>query len=91
MAAAEPTLTPLLLEHYDELQFDLRLRHKPTGKFVGDKGLVNTEREACYFTCGPRGESVEFLHAFFINDAGIQWIAAHPAEEFEITSCLGEM
>ena len=54
-------------------------------------GPVNTEREACYFTCGPRGESVEFLHAFFINDAGIQWIAAHPAEEFEITSCLGEM
>ena len=84
-------MTELIARHYGELQFDLRLRHRPAGKFVGDKGPVDTDQEAAYFTTGPAGEDVAFLHHFFINDAGIQWIAAHPAEEFEITSCLGEM
>ena len=88
---SDKAMTPLLEKHYDDLHFDLRLKHKATGKFVGGSGLVDY-REALTFDSGPEGMSTRALYLWFAEDAGANWLlTAHAAQEFEVESELGEM
>lgn len=93
-------LTPLIKKHFDELQFDLRLKFEMPieidgemweDAYVGSDGPVRTFSEACYFTCGPLGESRHFLARFFIEEAGLEWLRNVPERHLEIVSSLGEM
>lgn len=79
-----PELTPLIIKHFDELQFDLRLRHKASKLFVGHRAFESMWCNALYFTCGPAGETTQFVYDFFIKDADISWLNEYSAEDFEI-------
>lgn len=85
---ATPQLTPLIIENYNDLKFDLRLRHKASKLYVGHHEFKSHWRDALYFTCGPEGEEVQFIYDFFINDAGIIWIKQYPVDEFELVNCV---
>jgi hypothetical protein len=86
-----PQLTPLIEKHFGELHFDLRLRHKETGKFVGIAGLVDYP-EALVFDSNPHGMTPRELYLWFAEDSGANWLlTAHAVQEFEVVSELGEM
>ncbi len=86
-----PTLTPLVTKHFYDLSFELRLRHKVTGKYIGNNGYVDNAHEALFFESGPLGMTNFELHCFLIQDAGQNWLHQTAAGEFEVESCLGEM
>ena len=93
---SKPRLTPLIEKHFDDLQFDLRLRFKAdapqhAGKYVGAEGPVDQLHEALYYTAGPLGESRHFLVRFMIEDTGIEWLRSVPERHLEVVSELGEM
>ena len=96
MSKVKPHLTPLIEKHFNDLQFDLRLKFKDdapkhAGKFVGQHGPVDTTGEALYFTAGPLGESRHFLVRWYIEDTGIEWLRNVPEHHLEVISELGEM
>ena len=84
-------MTDLIRKHYDRLQFDLYLKHKPSGKWVGQNGLVEDKSDAVYFTSGPSGEDVAFLIKWNIEEADMGWMENEKAEDYEVVSELGEM
>lgn len=96
----EPNLTPLLKRHFDELQFDLRLKFNTpvvldgetvSEAWVGSDGPVKSRHEAVYFTTGPEGESRHFIMRWFIEESGMDWLRNVPERHLEIDSSLGEM
>jgi hypothetical protein len=89
---SEKRMAPLLEKHYGELKFDLRLKHRATGKFIGKGSLVDEQLDALVYECGPKGMTVRAVFLWFAEDAGCNWLlSAHAAGEFEIVSELGEM
>ena len=98
-----PRLTPLIEEHFAKLQFNLRLKLTDEAKerrgidrtdgYIGSKGFVHWPNEACYFTCGPTGETVEFLFNWNVNQCDMVWLVQrdYKPSDFEIVSDLGEM
>ena len=87
----EPAMTQLIAEHFDKLQFDLRLKHKESGMYAGREGLVNEHHRANYFTTGAEGQTVEFLYNWEIEQCENVWIEQYKPEEFEIESSIGGM
>jgi hypothetical protein len=86
-----PALTPLIVKHFYDLSFELRLRHKVTGKYIGNNAYVDNAHEALFFEAGPFGMSNFELHCFLIQDAGQNWLHQTAAGEFDVESSLGEM
>lgn len=82
----------MIEKHFSDLHFDLRLRHKETGKFVGDGGLVDDHASALIFDSNAHGMTTRALYLWFAEDAGANWLlTAHAVQEFEVVSELGEM
>jgi hypothetical protein len=84
-------MTPLINEHFDKFKFNLMLKHKESGMYVGRDGLVNEHHRANYFECGAEGQTVKFLYDWEIEQCGNEWIEQYTHEEFVIESALGEM
>ena len=85
-------LTPLIERHYGDLHFDLRLKHRETGLYVGPDGLEGAAHEALVYDSGPEGMTARELYLWFAEDAGANWLLMrHAVQEFEVVSELGEM
>ena len=88
----EKEMTPLLERHYNELHFDLYLRHKATGQFIGQSRLVDNTASALSLDSGPTPPTVRSLFLTFAEDCRANWLLmCHSPSEFEIYSELGEM
>ena len=89
---SEKRMTPLLEKHYGELKFDLRLKHRATGKFIGKGSLVDEQLDALVYDSGPVPPTVRTLFLTFAEDCSANWLLMrHAPNEFEIHSELGEM
>jgi hypothetical protein len=84
-------LTGLLKKHFGEIKFDLRLKHKGTGMFVMKEGMTVHEAMALAFETGPAGETLEYIYAWFAEEAGASWLHDHDSGAFEVHSTLGEL
>lgn len=89
---SDKIMTPLLERHYGELHFDLYLRHRATGKFIGRTRLTDDTASALSFDSGPVPPTVRTLFLTFAEDCNANWLLMrHAPNEFEIHSELGEM
>jgi hypothetical protein len=88
-----PHLTQLIIDNWEDLQFDLRLIHTLTGKYVGqaDEGiLVDRFSDSWYYTTDPTGVDSVYLYNFLKNEAGLEELGQYSPDEFEIVSCVHE-